>query len=402
MQTVGAMNWHDVLERIAGGENETTEFGRFRSFSDKDWYKAACAFANTEGGLIILGVEDDGSISGVPLDAEAVHERLTNGLQNALNRPLRASLGSHASPQGMVHWVKVQRVRGAGPYTYGGRVWVRRGRSSTEPEASELQELYNTFGVFLTEERCVDDTGVHDIDVSTFRAFMARRGIMIDASDGIGIETDLVNREVLDEDGEGNLRATLFGLLCFGRDPQRLVQTQNFIIRMVAYAGTDRGADVISAAEARGRLSEQVDRSGDWFRALGRQERYVEGIRSDSLVVPEQALRECLVNAVAHRDYAITGSPVLVEVFDDRVVVSSPGALPNHKRVASVLAGGAPRSRNEAMANCLLTLGYMEQRGSGYPRIRRAMREFNDTEPDVENDTVERWVRVTLWRTPRS
>jgi len=75
------------------------------------------------------------------------------------------------------------------------------------------------------------------------------------------------------------------------------------------------------------------------------------------------------VNAVAHRDYSILGSRILVEVFDDRVAVTSPGALPNHKRPESVLAGGVPRSRNEATANMLFDLGLMEQRGSGYPRI---------------------------------
>ena len=74
--------------------------------------------------------------------------------------------------------------------------------------------------------------------------------------------------------------------------------------------------------------------------------------------------------------------------------------LPNQKRPESVLAGGTPRSRNEAITNFLFDLGLMEQRGSGYPRITRAMRDFNGTTLRLEQDRDERWVRVTLFRIP--
>jgi ATP-dependent DNA helicase RecG len=155
---------------------------------------------------------------------------------------------------------------------------------------------------------------------------------------------------------------------------------------------------VLLAGEGRGRLDEQVEYAQSWLKTLGRHERYADMQRADLWPVPLPAFRECVVNAVAHRDYAILGSRILVEVFDDRVVVTSPGALPNHKRPESVLAGGTPRSRNESMANVLFDLGLMEQRGSGYPRIAKAMRQFNGTAPRLEQDRDERWVRVTLWR----
>ncbi len=127
-------------------------------------------------------------------------------------------------------------------------------------------------------------------------------------------------------------------------------------------------------------------------------ERYEVMLREDRWVVPQRALREALVNAVAHRDYAILGSRVMVDVFDDRVEVTSPGALPNHKTAESVVGGGPPRSRNESIADFLLVQRLMEQRGTGFPRIREAMRAFNGTEPKLEANKDERWVRVTLWR----
>jgi ATP-dependent DNA helicase RecG len=252
----------------------------------------------------------------------------------------------------------------------------------------------------LTEERLIPGTSAADIEPEAFRTMMRRRGVALDEADEIPWEVDLLNREVLGEDLDGTLRATLYGLMCFGKDPQRPRPTRSCFVDLVAYAGCDRADPVLLAAEGRGRLEEQVARAEAFIRSLGRQERYAGLHREDIYVVPLPVFRECVVNAVAHRDYAIRGSRVLCEVFDDRVVVTSPGSLPNHKRPASVLAGGAPRSRNESMADHLLRCGLMEQRGSGYPRMRRAMKAFNGTEPILENDPEDGWVRVTLWRVP--
>jgi ATP-dependent DNA helicase RecG len=391
------VDWIEVLKRIEAGEGDRTELGRFRAFSDKDWQKAVCAFANTAGGLIVLGVTDDRIIDGVPMDPQAVQEHLSDALHNAFNAPVQARLGYHQDPNGWVHWIEVARVRGPEPLRHKGRVLVRRGRQTDEPSAPELQELYNIFGLVFTEERVVPGTSADDIEPGTFRAYMRRKGVDLDA-EPLPLETDLFNREILDRDFSGDLRATLFGLLCFGKAPQDHPPTRNLWVDLVAYAGTDRGDDVLLAGEARGRLDQQVEYAESWLKSLGRHERYADMRRADVWPVPLPAFRECVVNAVAHRDYAILGTRVLVEVFDDRIVVTSPGALPNHKRPESVLAGGTPRSRNESIANFLFDLGLMEQRGSGYPRITRAMRQFNGTAPVLENEPQERWVRVTLWR----
>ena len=97
-------------------------------------------------------------------------------------------------------------------------------------------------------------------------------------------------------------------------------------------------------AEAKGRLDEQVERAIGWFRGLGRFESYRGLIREDRGLLPESALREALVNAVVHRDYK----------------------------------------------------GFMEKRGRGWPVMRTAMREFNDTEPEILHEDGGGFVRVTF------
>ena len=208
-------------------------------------------------------------------------------------------------------------------------------------------------------------------------------------------EDDLRNRAVVIEI-DGKLCATLFVVMAFGRDHQRYRLTSNFRIECAAYAGSDRASETLQVASASGRINEQVERAVGWFMGLGHFESYENLIREDRHLLPRRAIREALANAVTHRDYAITGSKILLEVFDDRVDVTSPGALPNHMTVERVRAGANPRSRNEYMAHFMAAMGFVEQRGRGWLIMRSEMRDFNGTEPDLVEDKSETFVRVTF------
>ena len=386
------MEWLAILDRISSGEDANTEFKR--GLGDLSAVgKAICAFVNTGGGVLILGVNDSQEIVGVSEESGRVQERLTSFLHSGCSSAVTAFPGRHHDPKGWVHWVEIPHRRGFEPLTYSGRVWVRRGRSNVEPSSSELQELYNVFGYILTEERAIQAASISDIDLLVFRDYLRRLGIDIDDSVQPDSVNDLRNRGVVAEIGD-DMHPTLYGLLAFGKQPQKYSQTRDFRIECVAYGGDDRASDVLQVAQATGRLDEQVTRGLGWLADLGRFEEYAEVIRSDRHLVPRRAIREALVNAVVHRDYVIRGSRVLLEAFRDHVDVTSPGALPNHMTIESVIAGGHPRSRNESMAHFMLNLGLMEQRGRGWPIMRREMQVFNVTEPRIVHDTCSKYVRV--------
>ncbi len=333
------MEWIDVLQRIEGGENRRTEFKRGAT-SLSAIGKAVCAFANTEGGIIIIGVDDSGTIVGVHESPERLQERLTSFLQSGCNPPVSARVTWQDDPRGRVHWIEVPRLRGYEPLRYDGRVYVRRERSNVEPSPSELQELYNTFGFVITEEQAITAAKPEDIDLESFRRYLHRLGLDTDQEPQPDATEDLLNRGVLTE-LDGKPCPTLYGLMAFGKEPQRFSPTDNLRIECVAYAGADR-------ADGKGRLDEQVNHAVGWVRSLARFERYDGLIRTDIPLVPLKALREAIVNAVAHRDYTIIGSKILLEVFEDRIVVTSPGTLPNHMTVENVRSGGHPRSRHAA------------------------------------------------------
>ncbi len=137
------MEWTEILLRIEVGEGEETEFKRgLGDFSAIG--RAVCAFANTEGGVIILGVTDSQSIIGVNEDADEVQERLETFLRTGCSAPVSGQCGRHEDPNGWVHWIEISHQDQPEPLRYDGRVWVRRECSSVEPSPSELQELYNT------------------------------------------------------------------------------------------------------------------------------------------------------------------------------------------------------------------------------------------------------------------
>ena len=99
------MEWPEVLQRIEAGESEETEFKRGLG----DWSaigRAVCAFANTEGGVVILGVTDSQSILGVNEDAEEVQERLATFLRTGCSVPVNGQCGRHEDPNGWVHWIE--------------------------------------------------------------------------------------------------------------------------------------------------------------------------------------------------------------------------------------------------------------------------------------------------------
>ena len=386
------MKWVDVLRRIEAGESRTTEFrpglGDVSAVG-----RAVCAFANTEGGVLVLGVDDSRNIMGVREDAERVQKRLTVFLHTGCSAPVSAYAGRHEDPNGWVHWLEVPRQRGFEPLRYDGRVWVRRERSSVEPSPLELQELYDAFGYVLTEESSIEAGSAAHLDLQRFRSYLRALGLDTEQDPRPTDEYGLRNRGVLTELG-GALRPTLYGVLAFGKEPQRYPQTRNLRVECVAYEGNDRASRVVQMANAAGRLDDQVQKAAGWFAGLGKLEAYRNLSREGRPLLPHAVIREALVNAVVHREYAITGSKVVLEVFSRRVHVTNPGTLPNRRRAESVRAGARPRSRNQSLANFMVATGFMERRGRGWPRMRQAMREFNGTEPELVHDRQGRFVSV--------
>ena len=216
---VSKMDWQDILNRIETGESHSTEFKRGIGSDLAPVGKAICAFANGNGGLIIIGVNDDGSIVGLNSDPHKVNERLTSFIDAGLSAPVTARCGRQKVEHGWVHWIEVFRHGGPSPLQYKSDFYVRRERSSVKPSPTGIQELFNTYGFVITEEQVITTARLNDIDVEAFRSFLRNKGFDIVVEPQPSIDDDLRNAD-LARRFDGALRPTLYGLLVFGMKPQ--------------------------------------------------------------------------------------------------------------------------------------------------------------------------------------
>ncbi|KZK75230.1 MULTISPECIES: ATP-binding protein [Chlorobium/Pelodictyon group] len=183
----------------------------------------------------------------------------------------------------------------------------------------------------------------------------------------------LWERGYLWKDEDKRYLATAAGIMLLAPDPSKYFAHAR--IQVAAYAGSVRTATPSDHATIRKPLSEAIDEVVAFIRKNTRHPLRIAGLqRIEVNEYPEAALREALVNAFAHRDYEDAGRRVTVDLFRDRIEIISPGALPGNLSLAKLRSGKArSQSRNPNIAQGLVFLGRMEERGTGITRMRDSM-----------------------------
>ena len=313
-----------------------------------------------------------------------------------------------------------------------GSAWVtqvRAGTTTRDATDEEEMRLYQQSGRLQYDRKPVPGTSFADLDrrrlINYFRDL--RRQEFPDFAAEDAWTRLLVNTEFMVESRDRAL-ASAAGLLLFGKRPERFLPHAG--VSAAAYAGTDKDYEAKERMTLRGpavslayqrteqdgtlypRLahtfsdSNEFSESGVIERALDFVRRNIGlrawidrgGRRQEHWEYPLEAVREAIVNALAHRDYTITVSDVELSIYADRLEIVSPGRLPNTVTVTKMRAGYRA-TRNELVKEVLRDYRYVEATGLGVPRkIVRGMREHNGTDPDlIEAD--DRFT-VRLWKQP--
>jgi len=203
----------------------------------------------------------------------------------------------------------------------------------------------------------------------------------------------LANLNLMIESAE-HCVGTIDGLLLFGSRPQRFLLQSG--IRAICYAGDSRDyaarADedlrgaMVPLGSATGELTETglVERALDFVRRNTETTAELDrGWRIDRRDYPEDVIREVVVNALVHRDYSIVGTDIIIEIFADRLEVTSPGKLPNTVTLKG-MRNGFRYARNQTLVNVMRDYGYVEARGMGVRnKVVPGMRTHNGTEPEL-------------------
>lgn len=333
------------------------------------------AMANGAGGVILLGIDGQpGVIAGVT-DASEVVEKLLQlalAVDPALMLPLPQvvtvdgrSVVALTIPRGMPH-----------VYAVGGRFLQRVGAENAPLRTRELYALMAERSEIGFETEPVPGATRDDIDWAKARAYAASlRGIA-----ETRVEPILVKRGCLVEQ-EGVLRPTHAGILLFGRDPQQFVRGADITAARFA---SETMSDSFTRQDIVGTLPDQIRRAEMFLVDTLRKDVLLGAAmaRAEQFEYPLEAARELVVNAVAHRDYRITGDGIRLFIFSNRMEVTSPGGLPGPVTVDNIK--DERFSRNPVIVQVLSDMGYIERLGYGVDRVIDLMRQKNLRAPIFE------------------
>ena len=409
------MNSPELNELIRHGENSGVEFKRDEIHPD-ELAKELSAMLNFEGGKILLGVEDDGSITGLAGSREEAEERVMNIARQNLQPGIIPSWSCITPDDGKVVGVVELPADGPSkPYkARRGKAWVtfiRVGTTSREATRHEEARLYQASRLIRYDISPVPDTGLDRLDLDRienyFRVILQRDAPAVEDSEAW--HQILVNIDLLTESGRATV-ATVAGMLIFGENPNRRLPQAG--ITATAFPGQEKDYDTIDEELIRGPLVSLlsakkrpvekgvIDRAVDFVeRNMGTSAWLEGGRRRRKKALPKDAIRESIVNAVVHRDYTLIGTDIEISLYQDRFEVISPGRLPNGVNVEK-MKEGLRAARNEQLKEILRDYGYVEHLGMGVRnRIIGSMRVHNGTEPDLIEDESRFIVR--LWKKPK-
>jgi ATP-dependent DNA helicase RecG len=366
--------------------------------------------------VILLGVDDDGTLTGLTRARRKAEEWAMEVAREHL-RPAVIPFWEAATEAGkMVGIIRLPADSPDKPYkAKRGRAWVtyvRVGSTSREATREEEARLYQASHLLRYDIKPVLGTGFESLDASRLENYF-RHILRRDAPplrDRDAWRRLLLNVDLLTE-AAGATVATLGGLLLFGEHPNRHLPQAG--ITASAFPGVAKDYNMVdeelirgplvSLLSPRGRVTEKgvIDRAIDFVSRNAGSAAWLEGgrrVRKSAL--PLDAVRETIVNAVAHRDYTITGTDIEISLYQDRLEVISPGRLPNGVTIEK-MKEGYRAARNELLKEILRDYGYVEHRGMGVrTRIIASMRAHNGTEPDLVEDDSRFTVR--LWKAPRA
>ena len=409
------MTKSELLELIANGENSGVEF-KSDGLRPERMAKEVVALANFQGGRILIGVDDDGMITGIQRDdlerwvMDTVFGRTVHPMILPFYEEIRVD---------DQHRVAVITIsQGATkPYVvrHHGRedIYIRIGSTSQLASREQQARLYAIGGMLHAELLPVSGSRLSDLSLERLTGYLSTivGDKALPPSDEAWGER-LCGLGFMVERQDGPPVCTIAGLVLFGHAPRRLLQQSG--VRWMAFEGEDKSYKALDDRLIDGPLGALLKEAPGVGKAIaenGLIENLVDAMRpfvseeaagvdvsmrrQRRWLYPVEALREAIVNALAHRDWT-RYEEIEVARYADRLEVLSPGALQNAMTVEKMLAGQRS-ARNPLIVEVLRDCGYVDARGMGVRnKIIPLLLEHNGTEPDFI--ATEDHLRVVMHR----
>lgn len=316
----------ELRERLLRWEDPHTEW-KAGLGSNEDLAKDLVCFANSDGGIIAVGIRDDRTVVGVE-DPDPLLLRIDDVAFNRCSPPVTVVPETLTLGDKIVVVINVAKGDQRPYATASGRHYVRSGARCRAASREELLRLFQASSSLFYDEQALTRLDLTDLDLDAVTRHLAATGLE-DVEDPSRV---LRNWRLYDES-----HPTVGGLVLFGRAPQAVLESSKVVVG--ALAGEDIGDDFLDRKDLRGGLFKVVEQAEAFLMLHLRTEHQITGFdRERQPEIPPAALREAVVNALVHRDYSIAG-PTRIFVLSDRVEVRSPGRPPNSVDADAMRAG---------------------------------------------------------------
>ena len=331
----------ELIELIGRGEDGRTQFKRNQDVTNaKSLGGEIVAFANRKGGRILIGVDDDGSIIGLSSDdIRRLNQLLANTATDCVRPSINIDTENISVGEKLVMVVTIPEGLSK-PYSDNdGVFWVKSGSDKRRITArEEIQRMFQSADLVHADGIPVEGAPVSDVDMDHLGKYFTKRyGETIDdaleKAPNSSVSKLLNNLGLAQEE-----RLNLAGLLLFGKDPQRYHPA--FTVKAVSFVGNDpAGMKYRDSEDIGGCLRDIYTNTMSFIkRNLRRLQNDKDFNTEGDLEIPDAAIEELVVNMLLHRDYFIS-APWRVMIFDDRVELISPGALPNSLTIENIRNG---------------------------------------------------------------
>jgi len=370
------MQTTELIEILARDEDSRHQF-KANVTNETSLASEMLAFSNTQGGIIVIGANDDGTISGLTREDMG---RLSNLVSNTASQQVRPPINpiteNLSMEGGLVMLVHIQEGISKPYMDKNGVIWVKSGpdkRKATSRE--EIQRMYQSAALIHGDE-APSGISVSDINERLFSSFYQTEFEESLAEQDIPLVQLLNNLNLAKKD-----TLNIAGALLFANNVQYRLPA--FIVKCVTYPGDDVDEDeYIDSQDISGTLRQVFDDVQGFVLRNIRRVQGSQGVNSlGKLAVPKIVFEELIANALIHRDYFVT-APVRLFIFNDRIEIISPGHLPNNLTIENIKNGNS-NIRNPILASFATKLLPYRGLGSG---IRRAIKAYPDIIFDDDRD----------------
>ena len=372
-QSVCMIEEENLQALIHSGEGYNVEFKVRVPSKVRELTEEICAFANADGGYLLIGVDDSGQIIGTNLenDKRSAIQGSISEISPALHCEMYA-----VNIENTTVWVIDVPSGKDKPYIFSGSIFVREGANSQKLRtAEEMRSFFQECNkIFFDAIPCLKFNIYSDVDEQNFRDFRRESKLSPETSDKQIFE----NLMLFNEKGIAKNGAAMF----FGKHPENMFP--HVVVRCILFKGTTK-VYIIDDKSFGGPLYQQYVQAMAWLESKLQVAYKIEGPgqREEIWEIPLTVFKEAIINALSHRDYYEQGATITIEMFDDRVEVSNPGGL---LPIVAKNFGHKSMTRNPLIFGLFTRMLLVERVASGIPRMQEAMKDANLPEPEFRTD----------------